>query len=45
MNVEGFALRSISCTVNATPFEEILNWLVPAAVIHAKRQAHEMVDG
>lgn len=44
LKVERLVLDSISATVNAAPFEDTLNWLIPATAIHAQRQAHEMTD-
>jgi 3-hydroxyisobutyrate dehydrogenase-like beta-hydroxyacid dehydrogenase len=44
LKVERLVLDSISKTVNAAPFEDTLNWLIPATAIHAQRQAHEMTD-
>jgi 3-hydroxyisobutyrate dehydrogenase-like beta-hydroxyacid dehydrogenase len=44
LKVETLVLKSISGTMNATPFVETLDWLIPATAIHARRQAHEMVD-
>jgi len=44
LNVERRVLDSVSDTLNAGPFEEVMNFLVTAGSVHAKRQAHEMVD-
>ena len=44
LGVERRVLDSVSDTLNAGPFEEVMNFLVTAGSIHAKRQAHEMLD-
>ncbi|MDR3565816.1 MAG: NAD(P)-binding domain-containing protein [Negativicutes bacterium] len=44
LQVDTPVLKSIGETLDATSFNELLNWLVPAGAIHAQRQAHEMSD-
>jgi 3-hydroxyisobutyrate dehydrogenase-like beta-hydroxyacid dehydrogenase len=44
LQVERRVLDSVSDTLNAGPFEEVMTFLVTAGSIHAKRQAHEMED-
>lgn len=44
LQVERRVLDSVSDTLNAGPFEEVLTFLFTAGSIHAKRQAHEMED-
>jgi 3-hydroxyisobutyrate dehydrogenase-like beta-hydroxyacid dehydrogenase len=44
LQVERRVLDSVSDSLNARPFEEVMTFLVTAGSIHAKRQAHEMED-
>lgn len=44
LQVERRVLDSVSETLNAGPFEEVMNFLVTAGSVHAQRQAHEMED-
>lgn len=44
LQVEELVLKSISDTLDASSFVNMMNFLVTASAIHAERQTHEMAD-
>lgn len=44
LDVDPLVIKSLSATMDAKPFAEMMNFLVNASAIHAERQTHEMHD-